>query len=103
MPGDVAAQVIAHPVGIPAGPRQQVLHPIRRGIPAPLSDGPAVLARQFGQQAQHERPGPAPRLHPAETRSDQAHQLIEHPHPPARVYAMASGHRTITVSPHKQA
>ena len=65
--GDVAAQVIADPVGVPPGPRQQVLHPVRRGVPGLLRDRPAVLARQLGQQAQHERPRPAPRLHPAET------------------------------------
>jgi hypothetical protein len=49
MPGDVAAQVIAHPAGIPAGPRQQVPHFILRGVPALPGDGPGVLARQFGQ------------------------------------------------------
>ena len=98
---DVAAQVIADAVGVPPGPRQQVLHPVRRGIPGLLGDRPAVLARQLGQQAQHERPRPAPRLHPAETRADPEHQLIECPEPAVRVYAVASGHRKIVMSPHK--
>ena len=43
---DEAPQVIRHPVGVPPGPRQQVLHPVRRGIPGLLRDRPAVLARQ---------------------------------------------------------
>ena len=98
---DVAAHVIAHAVGVPPGPRQQVLHPVRRGIPGLLGDRPAVLARQLGQQAQHERPRPPPRLHPPETRADLDHQLIECPQPAARVYAVASGHRKIISSRHK--
>ena len=98
---DIAAHVITHTIGIPPGPRQQMLHPIRRGIPGMLSDCPAVLARQRRQQPQHERPGMTPRLCPAETRADPEHQLIEHPQPPGKVYAVASGHRKIIMSLHK--
>ena len=97
---DGAAQVIAHAVSVPPGPRQQVLHPVRRGIPGLPGDRPAVLARQLSQQAQHERPRPPPRL-PAETRADLDHQLIERPEPAVRVYAVASGHRKIVLSRHK--
>ena len=97
---DETAQIITHAIGVPPSPRQQMLHPIRGGVPGMLSDCPAVLARQAGQQAQHERPRPAPRLHPAETRPDPEHQLIEQPQPPGRVYAMASGHRKIIKSRH---
>src|ERR1035441_6431917 len=98
---DEAAQVIAHAVGVPPGPRQEMLHPIRGRVPGMLSDSPAVLAWQAGQQAQHERPRPAPRLYSAETRADPDHQLIEQSQPAGRVYAVASGHRKIIMSCHE--
>ena len=88
-------------VGVPPSPGQQVLHPVRSPVPGMLGDRPAVLARQLGQQAQHERPGPAPRLHPAEPGTGPGHQLIECPHPAARVYAGASGRQKIIASRHK--
>jgi hypothetical protein len=77
---------------------------------APGAGGDPVMAgdRQhigdvllLGQQAQHERPGPFPRLCPAETPADPGHQLIEYPQPAARVYAVASGHQKIITSRHK--
>jgi hypothetical protein len=97
---DKTAQVIADTVGVPPGPGQQMLHPIRSRVPGVLGDRPAVLARQPGQQPQHERPRPPPRLNPAETRADPEHQLIQQPQPPGRVYAMASGHRKIIKGRH---
>ena len=66
-----------------------------------LSDGPAVLARQLGQQAHHEHPCPAPRLHPAEPPAGPGHQLVEYPQPPARVYAGASGRQKVFTRRHK--
>src|SRR5262249_46214264 len=66
-----------------------------------LGDGPAVLAGQLGQQAQHERPRPAPRFHPAETAPGPGHQLIEYAQPPAGAYAGASGHQTVFTCHHK--
>ena len=98
---DVTAHVVADPAGVPPGPGQQVLHPVRSPVPGMLGDRPAVLARQLGQQAQHERPGPAPRLHPAEPGTGPGHQLIECPQPAARVYAGASGRQKIIASHHK--
>ncbi len=59
-------------------------------------------ARQFRHQAQHQRPRPAPRLNPAETRPDPAHQIIGHPPPGARVYAVASRHRKIIMCRHNR-
>ena len=47
-------------------------------------------------------PRPAPRLHPAEMAADPGHQLIQDSQPPARVYAVASGHQKIITSRHKQ-
>jgi hypothetical protein len=92
---------IPHAVCVPLRARQQVLHPVRRGVPGMLSYRPAVLARQPGQQSHHERPRPAPRLHPAETCPDLGHQLIEYPRPADGVYAVASGHQTIITCQHK--
>jgi hypothetical protein len=45
----VAAQVIADRGGVPAGSGQQVLHPVRGGIPGMPGDRPAVLAPQARQ------------------------------------------------------
>jgi hypothetical protein len=99
---DMGTRVVADAVGVPPGACQQVLHPVRRRVTGMLGDRPAVLARQFGQQAQHERPRPAPRLHAAEPGPDLDHQLIEYPQPAARVYAVASGHQQIITSRHKR-
>jgi hypothetical protein len=66
-----------------------------------LGDAPAVRPRQPGKQAQHKRPRPPPRFHPAETSPDPEHQIIENAQPPAGVYAVASGHRQIIMRPHK--
>jgi len=98
---DVTAHVVADPAGVPPGPGQQVLHPVRSPVPGMLGDRPAVLARQLRQQAQHERPGPAPRLHPGESPRDAAHQVIKLFPPPGGVYAEPSGHRRIVMSRHK--
>jgi len=81
---DIRAQIIADAVGVPLGACEQVLHPVRCGMPG---DCPAVLGRQFRQQAQHERSGPVPWLHLAETSPGPGHQLIEYLQPAARVYA----------------
>src|SRR6266571_4360774 len=48
------------------------------------SEGIQDGRRQPGQQPEHERPRPPPRLHPAETGSDAQHQLIEHTPPAGR-------------------
>jgi hypothetical protein len=42
-----------------------------------------------------------PRLHPAETRADPEHHLIECPEPAVRAYAVASCHGKIVLSHHK--
>jgi hypothetical protein len=97
---DEAAQVITHAIGVPARPGQQMLHPVRCGIPGMLSDRPAVLPWQVSQQPQHEHPCPPPGLNPGKPACDLAHQVIEHVLPPGKVYAMASGHRKIIKSRH---
>ena len=82
----IGVQVIPHPVVVPRRPTQQVLHPVRAAVPGVLSDRPAVLARQVGQQAQHERSGPPAGLNPAEPARDPAQQLLQPRQPPARIY-----------------
>jgi hypothetical protein len=43
----IPAHIVADRVGVPPGTRQQVLHPIRGGVPRLLGDRPAVLAPQL--------------------------------------------------------
>jgi hypothetical protein len=98
----IVAEVIADRVVVPHRPAQQVLHPIRVGVPGVLGDRPAVLAWQIRKQPTHERPGPLPQLHPAKPTCDPAQQLVE-PLLPAGwvdVYAVACGHRLIFCCPH---
>jgi hypothetical protein len=49
MADDIPAQVIADRTGVPPGRGQQVLHPVRGGVPGQLGDSPAVLAPQARQ------------------------------------------------------
>ena len=53
-----------------------------------------------GEECQRGHGEGPPRLHPAEPARDPAHQLIEQPRPPGRVYAGLSGHRTVIESPY---
>jgi hypothetical protein len=92
---DKAADVITYCIGIPFGPRQQVLQSVGGRIPGMLSERPAVLARQLRQQPQHECPRPAPWFHPHEPPRDTAHQDLERLMPAAGIYAVTCGHRLI--------
>lgn len=101
----VAAQLIADAFAVPNRARQQMLHPIRTGVPGMLSDRPAVHPRQSGHQPQKERPDSSPRLHPPESATDPGHQFIEPDLPPKRIitlYAVARSHRAIFLRPHSQ-
>src|SRR6478609_4551494 len=71
---DVVAQVIAHGISVPTGPRQQMLQRVGSGGAAVLSDGPAILSVQDRREL---------RL------------------PTTRVYAMSRGGRDILRSIHK--
>jgi hypothetical protein len=98
----VRAQVTADAVVVPHRPGQQVLHPVRAGVANVLSDPPAVLPGQVGQQSQHQRPGPPSGLHPGKPARDPAQQLLEPCLPPGSryLYAVAGGHRLIFGYPH---
>src|SRR4051794_6209620 len=48
---DVVAQILLDAVGVPSGPRQQMLHPIGGGVAGMLGQRPAVLARRSASSA----------------------------------------------------
>jgi hypothetical protein len=97
---DIAAQVIDHPVGVPTGPLQQVLHPIGGRVTGVLGDGPAIHPRQPREQPKDEPPGMPAALHPGEPATNPPHRFGETRTPPVRVYAVPRGHRNIILSPH---
>jgi hypothetical protein len=73
---DVAAEIIADLVGVPAGVVEQSLHPIwgrRAGL---LGQLPAVLALDTGKQATQERSCPTADLHAVEPRRDPLAQRL---------------------------
>jgi hypothetical protein len=82
----VGAQVVADAVVVPDRSAQQVLHPVGAGVTGVLSDRPAVLAWQVGQQPVHERPGPSAGLHPAKPARDPTQQLLQPRLPAGRIY-----------------
>jgi hypothetical protein len=69
----------------------------RGWIPGVLSQRPAVLAGQLGQQPAHERGCSPPGFHPSEVAGDTAQQLIQGLLPAGGIYAWACGHRLILV------
>ncbi|MFF8381932.1 hypothetical protein ACF07V_38235 [Streptomyces sp. NPDC015661] len=52
----VLTHVVAHPVGVPPGPAEQVLHAVRTCLPGPLGNRPAVFAGRSDSS-----PSPKPR------------------------------------------
>ena len=90
---DVVAQVVAHRFGVPFRPRQQMLQPVRRGIPAVFGDRPAILAVQARDHPKHQLGGMAQRLIPGESRRDPVDHRRELRPPPIRVYAVSRGDR----------
>lgn len=92
---DEAAEVVADRVGIPSGPRQQVLQAVRGRVSGVLGQRPAVLARQVRQQPEDQLPCPAAWFHPGKPSRDAAHQDLEQGLPAGRIYAVTCGHRLI--------
>jgi hypothetical protein len=74
---DIAAQRIAHRLGVPQRPAQQMLKGIRRGIPAHLGQLPAVLALGRTQQAAQIGHGPLPRLSALEIGGQAALNIVQ--------------------------
>ena len=54
---DIVAQIIAHVLGVPFRPRQQVLQAIGSGLAAMLGDRPAILAIQARDHPEHQLAG----------------------------------------------
>jgi hypothetical protein len=88
---DVIAQIVADIVGVPAGPCQQVLQPVRSDRAAMLGDRPAILAIQARDHPGHQLARMAQRLVPGKTRRDPIQHRRELRLPPIRVYAMSRG------------
>lgn len=77
----------------------QVLHAVGSGLPCPLGDRPAVLARQVRQQPEHQPAGPPAGFDPCESASDPPHGHLERLPPTAGIYVVTCGHRLL-VSAH---
>ena len=93
--GDVVAQVITHPVGVPHRAAQQVLHTVRIAVAGVFGDRPTVLARQVGEQPEQEPAGAAAGLDPSEPTGHPFEQPVGLGLPSPRPYAVAHGHRLI--------
>jgi mRNA interferase MazF len=99
VPDDVFARVVADGLGVSGGPAQQVPHAEWGGLPGPLRDRPAALARQIRQRAQHQALGPEAGFDPREPPGCPAHQANERLLPAGRVYAVTCGHRAYACRP----
>src|SRR3954470_22690541 len=73
----IGLQVIAHRIGIPLHPAEEVLHPIWGRIAHRFRQLPAVLALHWGQQTTQVSPRPPPRLGPSKPRRDPVHNAIQ--------------------------
>ncbi|GAA4681866.1 hypothetical protein GCM10023215_14670 [Pseudonocardia yuanmonensis] len=93
------AQFRGDPVGVPAGPVEQVLHPVRAGLPGVFGDAPTVLAGQLGEHPAHEPGDALPGVDPAEPTGDPVEEPTFPHRPRTGLQAVARGHR-IVLSPH---
>ena len=90
-----------HRQGVPDRPAEQPLHPVRRPVPGPLGQRPAITSRQITHQRSGVLAGLQPRLHPRETRTHQFQQLIAFPPAKASAYPGGSS-RLRSCCPHKR-
>ena len=88
---------VQHPLLVAAGAGQQVLHPVRAGVPGGLSDGPAVVIVEFRQQAVHHVAAGEAGLPPGEARRGPCQQVLEQDSVPVMVYRGTSGCRVIVL------
>jgi hypothetical protein len=89
-----------HREGVPDRPAEQPLHPVRRPVPGPLGQRPAVTSRQIAHQRGGVLARLQPRLHPSETRTQQFQQLSTFPLTQASAYPGGSS-RLRSCCPHK--
>jgi hypothetical protein len=80
----VAPDVVADGILIPDRSGKQVLHAVRGGVPGVLGQASAGLARQVGQEPEHERPDAPAGFDPGEPAGDAAQQLVEDGLPASR-------------------
>ena len=84
---------VQHPLLVAAGAGQQVLHPVRAGVPGRLGKRPAVAVLELGQQPVHHVLAGKTGLPSGEARRDLRHQVIEQVLVIVTVYAGISGCR----------
>jgi hypothetical protein len=89
--GDVSAQVVADRVLVPAGGREQPLHPVRSRFPGMPGEGPAGLAFQPGQHPGQARPGTDPHFPAEEPARDQRERVIRPGRQPGRLNIVYPG------------
>jgi hypothetical protein len=97
VPGRPVRGGVQHQLLIAAGAGQQVLHPVRAGVPGGLGEGPAVVIVQFRQQAVHHVAAGQPGLPPGEARRDPRQQVLKQGSVPVMVYRGISGCRLIVL------
>ena len=78
---------VQHPLLVAAGAGQQVLHPVRAGVPGRLGKRPAVAILELGQQPVHHVAAGQTGLPSGEARRDPRHQVIEQVRVLVMVYA----------------
>ena len=88
---------IQQPPLINAGTGQQVLHPVRPGVPGGLGQGPAVVILQLRQQPVHHVTAGQPGVPAGEARRDPGHQVIEQSRVHGMIYAGSSGCRVVVL------
>jgi hypothetical protein len=91
VPGRPVRGAVEQALVIAAGAGQQVLHPVRAGVPGGLGHGPAVVIIEFHQQAVHHVPAGQTGLPPGETRAGPRQQVIEQHGIRGIIYAGRSG------------
>jgi len=99
--GQIAAQVLTHEIGVPAGAGEQMLQSVRREIAAVLGDPPAVLALQRRQHTQHQPRHMPQRLLASQPRLDHVQDAGERLTPPIWIYPVGRGHRGDSVVRYK--
>jgi len=97
VPGGPVRGGVEYLLLIAAGAGQQVLHPVRAGVPGGLSDGPAVVIVEFRQQAVHHVAAGEAGLPPGEARRGPCQQVLEQDSVPVMVYRGTSGCRVIVL------
>ena len=102
VPGRPVRRGVEYPLVIDAGTGQQVLHPVRAGVPGGLGHGPAVVIVELTQHPVHHVAAGQAGLPAGETRRDPFQQVIEQSCVRGIVYSAISGCCAIVLS-HKLA